>query len=64
MEEKLSQLLGNICIVRKKGKQVLMAQDYELLLNKILNSLRRSQDDVNRYFHGTDLSHLELNVEG
>lgn len=40
-----------------------MADEYELVLNKILNSLRRCQDDVDRYLTGEDLSHLELVVE-
>lgn len=41
----------------------MMADEYELVLNKILNSLRRCQDDVDRYLTGEDLSHLELVVE-
>lgn len=41
----------------------MMAEEYELVLNKILNSLRRCQDDVDRYLTGEDLSHLELVVE-
>lgn len=40
-----------------------MADEYELLLNRILNSLRRSQRVVENYLHGQDLSHLELVVE-
>ena len=40
-----------------------MAEDYELLLNKLLNSLRRCQDYVLETFQGADLSHLEMLVD-
>lgn len=64
MEKRLSELLGNIRIERMRRRDIIiMAQEYELILNKILNSLRRCQDDVDRYFHGEDLSHLTLTVE-
>ena len=41
-----------------------MAEDYELLLNKILNSLRRCQDYVSETFSNEDLSGLEMVVDG
>jgi hypothetical protein len=63
MEKRLSELLGNIKIKRRKKREIMMADEYELVLNKILNSLRRCQDDVDRYLTGEDLSHLELVVE-
>ncbi|OPL32747.1 hypothetical protein AM593_01301, partial [Mytilus galloprovincialis] len=63
MEKRLSELLGNIKIDRRKKKQIMMATEYELILNKILNCLRNCQGDVDRYFNGEDLSHLELVVE-
>ncbi|XP_076470451.1 T-cell activation inhibitor, mitochondrial-like isoform X2 [Babylonia areolata] len=65
MEKKLSELLNNICIVRqKKTYSHVMAEDYELLLNKLLNSLRRCQDHVSRTFGHTDLSELQMVVDG
>lgn len=41
-----------------------MAEEYELLLNKLLNSLRRCQDYVAQTFKNKDLSGLEMVVEG
>ncbi|XP_071089039.1 T-cell activation inhibitor, mitochondrial-like [Haliotis cracherodii] len=65
MEEKLSQLLNNIQIVRRKRKHhLVMAEEYELLLNKLLNSLRRCQDAAKTKLFNNDLSHLQLVVEG
>lgn len=62
MESKLSELLANICVVRQNI--VIMAEEYELLLNQILNILSRSQTDVYHYLRNGDLSHLQLIVEG
>ena len=64
MEERLSHLISNIKIVRHKGINVPLAEVYELLLNKLLNSLRRSQQDVNILLKNKNLSHLEMVVEG
>ncbi|XP_067651884.1 T-cell activation inhibitor, mitochondrial-like [Haliotis asinina] len=65
MEEKLSQLLNNIQIVRRKRRHhLVMAEEYELLLNKLLNSLRRCQDAARRKLLQENLSHLQLVVEG
>ncbi|XP_060063105.1 T-cell activation inhibitor, mitochondrial-like [Ylistrum balloti] len=62
MERKLSELLANIHI--SHHDRLIMAEEYELLLNQILNVLRCSQVDVDRYLHDGDLSHLQLIVEG
>ncbi|XP_033755924.1 T-cell activation inhibitor, mitochondrial-like isoform X2 [Pecten maximus] len=62
MESKLSGLLANIRVIRQDT--LIMAEEYELLLNQILNILRRSQADVDYYLHDGDLSHLQLIVEG
>ncbi|KAL8613914.1 hypothetical protein ACOMHN_032904 [Nucella lapillus] len=65
MEKKLSELLNNIRIVRQERTHShVMAEDYELLLNKLLNSLRRCQDHVSRTFAHTDLSMLQMVVDG
>uniref|UniRef100_A0A0B6ZRR3 DUF4460 domain-containing protein n=2 Tax=Arion vulgaris TaxID=1028688 RepID=A0A0B6ZRR3_9EUPU len=65
MESKLSSLLNNICVVRLEKQHChVMAGGYELLLNKILNSLRRCQDYVILTFGNRDLSSLQLVVEG
>ncbi|XP_041375957.1 T-cell activation inhibitor, mitochondrial-like [Gigantopelta aegis] len=65
MEKKLSELLNDIQIVRRKRHHhIMMAEEYELLLNKLLNSLRRCQDIAKTNLFEEDLSHLELVVEG
>lgn len=63
MEQELSGLLNNIQIIRRQKREFVMAQDYEVLLNKMLNSLRRSQDMVLKVLGGQDLSNLVLVVE-
>ena len=63
MEEELSLLLNGIQVIRRLSQEVVMAQDYEVLLNRMLNSVRRSQDDVLRGFRMEDLSHLVMVVE-
>ena len=63
MEEELSLLLNGIQVIRRQSQEVVMAQDYEVLLNRMLNSVRRSQDDVLRGFRMEDLSHLVMVVE-
>jgi hypothetical protein len=40
-----------------------MADDYEVLLNKLLNSLRRCQEYVTQTFGHADLSDLEIVVD-
>lgn len=52
------------CGVAFDGVTQVMAEDYELLINKLLNSLRRCQDHVARTFLNTNLSGLELLVQG
>ncbi|CAG5114783.1 unnamed protein product [Candidula unifasciata] len=65
MESKLSSLLNSICVVRQRKQHChVMAGEYELLLNKLLNSLRRCQDHVIHTFKNKDLSTLQLVVEG
>ena len=65
MEHKLSELLNNMQIVRRKRRHhLLMAEEYELLLNKLLNSLRRCQDTARSQLFQEDLSHLQMVVEG
>ncbi|KAL3859652.1 hypothetical protein ACJMK2_009865 [Sinanodonta woodiana] len=64
MERELSCLLNGIKVVRGQRHHTMMAQQYEVLLNKILNSLRRCQEDVLREIGTEDLSHLELIAEG
>ncbi|XP_061163315.1 T-cell activation inhibitor, mitochondrial-like [Saccostrea echinata] len=64
MELELSRLLCHIKIRRRERHHIVMAEEYELLLNKILNTLRRNQDLVRRGFKGRDLSYLEMVVEG
>lgn len=65
MESKLSSLLNNICVVRRRKQHChVMAGEYELLLNKLLNSLRRCQGHVTSTFNNRDLSALQLVVEG
>ncbi|GFS16765.1 T-cell activation inhibitor, mitochondrial-like Protein, partial [Elysia marginata] len=65
MEAKLSDLLCQAQVVRREKKLGhIMAEDYELLLNRVLNSLRRCQDYVFATFNGKDLSHLQVRVEG
>ena len=63
MEEELSLLLNGIQIIRRQSQEVVMAQTYEVLLNRMLNSVRRSQDEVLRGFRMEDLSHLVMVVE-
>ena len=63
MEEELSHLLRNIQIVRRQKQEFVMAQTYEVLLNKMLNYLRRSQDHVTQQLGDQDLSHLVMVVE-
>ncbi|KAK7115132.1 T-cell activation inhibitor, mitochondrial-like [Littorina saxatilis] len=65
MEQKLSALLNGIGIIRQeRSHSRVMAEDYELLLNKLLNSLRRCQDYVSKVFEDTDLSGFEMVVDG
>jgi hypothetical protein len=64
MEQELSQLLCHIKIRRRERHHIVMAEEYELLLNKILNSMRRSQDLVRQGFKDRDLSLLEMVLEG
>lgn len=65
MEAKLSQLLNGIRIIRQERQHShVMAEDYELLLNKLLNSLRRCQEYVTKTFANSDLSGLEMVVDG
>lgn len=63
MEEELSLLLNGIQIIRRQSQEVVMAQTYEVLLNRMLNSVRRSQEEVLRGFRMEDLSHLVMVVE-
>ena len=63
MEEELSLLLNGIQIIRRQSQEVKLAQTYEVLLNRMLNSIRRSQDEVLRGFRMEDLSHLVMVVE-
>lgn len=64
MEDELSGLLNNIHIVRRQKRYLsLMAEQYEELLNKLINSLRRRQDEAKTCFFDEDLSNLELVVE-
>lgn len=63
MEQELSGLLNSIQIVRRQKREFVMAQNYEVLLNKMLNSLRRCQDIVAKELGDQDLSHLALVVE-
>ena len=64
MEDELSSLLNNIHIVRRQKRYLsLMAEQYEELLNKLINSLRRCQDEAKSCFFDEDLSNLELVVE-
>ena len=63
MEEELSLLLNGIQVIRRLSQEIVMAQDYEVLLNRMLNSVRRSQEDVLRGFRMEDLSHLVMVVE-
>ncbi|XP_021346946.1 T-cell activation inhibitor, mitochondrial-like [Mizuhopecten yessoensis] len=62
MESKLSGLLADIRVTCPD--RLIMAEEYELLLNQILNILRHSQAEVNHYLWDGDLSHLQLIVEG
>lgn len=65
METKLSGLLCKVQVVRREKKLGhIMAEDYELLLNRVLNSLRRCQDYVASSFGEKDLSHLQVRIEG
>ncbi|RUS79452.1 hypothetical protein EGW08_012793 [Elysia chlorotica] len=65
MEAKLSSLLREAQVVRQEKKLGhIMAEDYELLLNRVLNSLRRCQDYVFASFGENSLSHLQVRVEG
>uniref|UniRef100_A0A2C9M948 DUF4461 domain-containing protein n=1 Tax=Biomphalaria glabrata TaxID=6526 RepID=A0A2C9M948_BIOGL len=65
MESKLSSLMNNIQVVRREKQHYhVMAEQYELMLNKILNSLRRCQELVSNTFGKRDLSGLQLAVEG
>lgn len=63
MEQELSGLLNNIQIIRRQKREFVMAQTYEVLLNKMLNSLRRSQQMASAVLGDQDLSHLVLVVE-
>lgn len=63
MEGELSTLLHNIRIVRRQQQEFVMAQTYEVLLNKMLNSLSRSQLLVQNILSNQDLSHLVMVVE-
>ncbi|XP_060608555.1 T-cell activation inhibitor, mitochondrial-like [Ruditapes philippinarum] len=63
MEKELSGLLNNMQIMRRQKREFVMAQNYEVLLNKMLNSLRRCQQLVVRGLGDQDLSHLNLVVE-
>ena len=63
MEEELSKLLNNVRIVRRQKREFVMAQTYEVLLNKMLNSLSRSQQLVQKILSNNDLSHLVMVVE-
>ncbi|XP_045194149.2 T-cell activation inhibitor, mitochondrial-like isoform X2 [Mercenaria mercenaria] len=63
MEQELSRLLNNIQIMRRQKREFVMAQNYEVLLNKMLNSLRRCQHVVVKELGDQDLSHLNLVVE-
>ncbi|KAL5021348.1 hypothetical protein ScPMuIL_000503 [Solemya velum] len=63
MEKKLSELLNDIHVTQRKRRQSVMAEDYEMLLNTLLNSLRRSQTDVRKYFGYKKLKDLQLVVE-
>ena len=63
MENELSSLLNNMRIMRREKREFVMAQTYEVLLNKMLNSLRRSQSLVEHMLGSQDLSNLVLVVE-
>ncbi|KAH3849886.1 T-cell activation inhibitor, mitochondrial-like [Dreissena polymorpha] len=63
MEQELSALLNHVQIVRRQKREFVMAQSYEVLLNRMLNSLRRCQDLVGQELGLQDLSHLVLVVE-
>ncbi|GFO25346.1 T-cell activation inhibitor, mitochondrial-like protein [Plakobranchus ocellatus] len=65
MEAKVSKLLNGTQVVRlEKRLGHVMAEDYEVLLNRLINSLRRCQDHVHATFGQTDLSNLQIRVEG
>lgn len=64
MEQELSRLLCHIKIRRRERHHIVMAEEYEVLLNKILNTMRRNQDLVRQMFRSGDLSRLEMVVEG
>ncbi|KAL4233988.1 hypothetical protein ACF0H5_005643 [Mactra antiquata] len=63
MEQELSRLLNGIRIERRQKREFVMAQNYELLLNKMLNSLRRCQHEARDKLGDQDWSHLVLVVE-
>ena len=60
----LVHFVGLLHVVGLLYSRQVMAEDYELLLNKLLNSLRRCQDYVSKTFAHTDLSGLEMVVDG
>lgn len=63
MEQELSRLLNDIRIERRQKREFVMAQNYEVLLNKMLNSLRRCQGVARHKLGDQDLSHLVMVVE-
>ena len=64
MEQELSSLLADIKIVHRSiTNNIVMVNEYELRLDRILNILRRCQRDVDLQLKGKDLSALELVVE-
>ncbi|KAK3085881.1 hypothetical protein FSP39_009991 [Pinctada imbricata] len=65
MEWELSTLLANIKIVHRctSVTHIVMADEYEMRLNRILNTLRRCQQEVDLRLQGKDLSNLEMVVE-
>ncbi|KAK6184689.1 hypothetical protein SNE40_007108 [Patella caerulea] len=65
MEKKLSELLNNIQVVRRKHyHHITMADEYEVLLNKLLNTLRRSQVLSEKWLGDESLSDVQIVVEG
>lgn len=64
MEQELFRLLCYIKIRRRERYYIVMVEEYEVLLNKILNTMRRNQDFVRRMFRSGDFLRFEMVVEG
>ena len=64
MEEELSHLLNNISVIRIPQQKSIMVQDYEVLLNKMINTVRRCQGLVRQEFGDNNMSHLVIIAAG